>query len=135
LKYIPPPYIAPEERQSREAYITYYQVFVGTKSPIGPLFEPTPTFQLRRGGGCPDGASGTIMVVEAGTPVPWTKPEDLPYDPNKPLPSLGGLFKDGFSALFLDGSVRFITRDFDEETIRALITRNGGEPVEWTKFK
>jgi serine/threonine protein kinase len=135
LKYIPPPYIAPEEGKSSEPYTTYYQVFVGTVGSIGPLFEPAPGFQLRRGVGCPDGASGTIMIVEAGTAVPWTKPEDLPYDPGKPLPSLGGLFKDGFSAAFFDGSVRFLTRDIDEETIRALITRNGGEPVEWTKFK
>jgi hypothetical protein len=135
LKYIPPPYIPPEERQGSEAYTTYYQVFVGTNGPIGPLFEPSPQFQLRRGVGCPDGASGTILIVEAGTAVPWTKPEDLPYDPGKPLPSLGGLFKDGFSAGFFDGSVRFLTRDIDEETIRALITRNGGEPVEWTKLK
>jgi hypothetical protein len=75
------------------------------------------------------------MIVEAGTSVPWTKPEDLPYDPGKPLPSLGGLFKDGFSATLFDGSVRFLTRDIDEETIRALITRNGGEPVEWTKLR
>jgi hypothetical protein len=76
-----------------------------------------------------------LLIVEGGTAVPWTKPEDIVYDPDKPLPSLGGVFKDGIVAGLGDGSVRFLTRNLDEETIRALITRNGGEPVEWTKLK
>jgi hypothetical protein len=135
LKYIPPPFIPPEENASSPAHTTYYQVFVGTKGPVGPMFEPTPDARLRLAGGCPDGASSTILIVEADTAVPWTKPEDLSYDPAKPLPKLGGLFKDGFAAAFLDGSVRFITRDADEEMIRSLITRNGDEPIEWSKLK
>lgn len=34
-----------------------------------------------------DGTSNTLLVVEGGSPVPWTKPEDLPYAPpaNCPL--------------------------------------------------
>ena len=38
------------------------------------------------------------MVVEAESPVPWTKPADLTYAPGQPLPKLGGQFKDGFVA-------------------------------------
>ena len=30
-------------------------------------------------------ARPTLMIVEAAEPVPWTKPEDLPYDDGKPL--------------------------------------------------
>jgi len=75
----------------------------------------------------PDGLSATILIVEAAEPVPWPKPEELPYDPKKPLPKLGGLFSDGFYAAFADGKVRFIRRDTDEKLIRAMITRNGGE--------
>ena len=37
-----------------------------------------------------DGVNLTIMLVEAARPVPWTKPEDLPFDKEKPLPELGG---------------------------------------------
>jgi serine/threonine protein kinase len=135
LKYMPLVFMPPEDRPSSEPYTTYYQVFVGTNGPVGPLFEPSPRFQARRAGGCPDGLSGTLLIVEGGTAVPWTKPEDLPYDPDKPLPPLGGVFKDGTVATFADGFTRFLTRDLDEETIRAVITRNGGEPVEWTKLK
>ena len=39
-----------------------------------------------------DGTSNTVLVVEAATAVPWTKPDELPYDPNGMLPSLGGHF-------------------------------------------
>ena len=37
-----------------------------------------------------DGASITLLVAEAAQAVPWTKPEDLAYDPDKDLPNVGG---------------------------------------------
>ena len=40
----------------------------------------------------PDGLANTLLVVEAGQPVPWSKPVDVAYDPLKPLPPLGGIF-------------------------------------------
>jgi serine/threonine protein kinase len=135
IKYMPLVYIPPEERTSSAPYTSYYQVFVGTNGPIGPLFEPSPEFKLRLAGGCPDGTSGTLLVVEAGTAVVWTKPEDLSYVSDQPLPKIGGQYKEGFLGVFADGSTRFLPRELDDETIRALITRNGGEPVEWTKLK
>ena len=67
------------------------------------------------------------MVVEAADPVPWTKPEDLPYDEGKPLPKLGGQFEDGFYAAFTDGWPRFLSREVAPETLRALIRRGDGE--------
>jgi hypothetical protein len=66
--------------------------------------------------------ANTLLVVEAAEAVPWTMPEALPYDPDKPLPSLGGTIEGGFFAVFADGSVRFIGHDADEQTIRAYIT-------------
>ena len=47
------------------------------------------------------------MIVEAAEPVPWTKPEDVPYDDGKPLPELGGQFEDGTYVAFADGAVTF----------------------------
>jgi hypothetical protein len=76
-----------------------------------------------------DGTSQTILVVEASEAVPWTKPDELIYDPNHPLPPLGSHFGDYFPVLFGDASVRFLPRRIREETLRALITRNGGERV------
>ena len=73
------------------------------------------------------------LIVEVGEDqaVTWTKPDDLPFDPDpkQPLPKLGGLFGDGFHAAFCDGSVRFLRHDIGEQTLRALITRDGGEAI------
>lgn len=77
-----------------------------------------------------DGTSNTIMTVEAKRTVPWTKPEDIAYDPARPMPKLGGLRPGGFLAGFGDGSVRFITETIGEQTLRALFTRAGGEAIQ-----
>jgi len=112
---------------------TYYQVFAGT----GTMFDPK---QAQNNGpltlgtrivGVTDGTSNTAMVVEAGYPVPWTKPEDVPYDEKKALPVLGGLFKQGFHVLMGDGSVRFVGRRANPDALRALITASGGEVIDW----
>jgi RNA polymerase sigma factor (sigma-70 family) len=76
-----------------------------------------------------DGASNTITVVEAAQAVPWTKPDDLPFAENSPLPPLGGSMRDGFAALFADGRVRLLDRRFDERVLRCLITPAGGEII------
>ena len=100
---------------------THYQVFVGR----GTAFELGP--RIRIPDGFPDGAANTFLVVEAAEAAPWTKPQDLPFTPNGPLPKLGSLRGSGFNALFADGAVREVPHDADETTIRAMITRNGGE--------
>jgi hypothetical protein len=76
-----------------------------------------------------DGSSNTVMVVEAGESVPWTKPDDLPFDAKKDLPKLGGLFDGVFHAAYADGSVHRSKAKFDAETLKAMITRNGGEVI------
>jgi hypothetical protein len=65
--------------------------------------------------------------------VPWTKPQELTYDPDGPLPELHGLFRDGFRACTADGAYRFLRKGTAEATLRALISRNGGDAlgVEW----
>lgn len=76
-----------------------------------------------------DGTSNTFAVVEAGESVPWYAPDTLTYDPQKPLPQLGGKDAKTFLVLMADGSVRPVRRDADEKVLRALITRDGGEVV------
>lgn len=98
---------------------THYQVFVGN----GAIFETNRGLGLMD---IPDGTSNTILIVEANQAVPWTKPEDLPYNPNGPLPPLGAAFAWGFNTAFADGSVHFIPKDTPEQTLRPLITRNDG---------
>jgi hypothetical protein len=121
-------------------YATHFQAVVGP----GTAFEKDGL----KPAAFPDGAANTILVVEAAEAVPWTKPEDVSYDPAGPLPRLGtGLTKAaarvggftvrrkaGFLAAFGDGAVRFIDARTDEATLRALITRNGGEAVDVSKL-
>jgi hypothetical protein len=76
-----------------------------------------------------DGTSNSLLIVEAKRPVPWTKPEDIPYDPQKPIPELGGHFEGGFLTAFCDGSVRFIAHSVDEKVLRALIDINDRQTI------
>jgi hypothetical protein len=106
--------------QPKDATDTHYQGFVGK----GAFFEGENG--LRLPADFPDGTSNTIMLVEAAKPVPWTAPEDLPFDVDKPLPKLGSHPGAGFNAALVDGSVRHFQK-VSEQTLKAAITRNGGE--------
>jgi len=74
-----------------------------------------------------DGTSNTIMVVEAGEPCIWTKPDDLIYSAKKPVPKLGGLFDGHFHFLMGDGSVSGAdTAKIDGEEFRKFVTKGDG---------
>jgi hypothetical protein len=124
-----PKLFAPVAGETKEKYATYYQVVVGK----GAAFEDKQV--MRFPASFTDGTSNTILIVEAGEAVPWSKPADVSYDPDKPLPKFGGLFKEGFNAAFADGAVRFIGKDADKDTLRAAITRAGGEVIDFKKLK
>ncbi len=97
---------------------TVCHVFVGP----GAAFEGREG--LRLPDDFPDGTSNTILIVEAGAPVLWTKPEDLAYTPHGPLPELPTLFRDGFRVGMADGTTRWVAKGTTETTLRDLITRN-----------
>ncbi|MGP0067269.1 MAG: sigma-70 family RNA polymerase sigma factor [Isosphaeraceae bacterium] len=122
-----PAVYAPVVHKVEAKHSTYYQVFVGP----GALFEGNEGTRIPA---IRDGAAFTVMVVEAAKPVPWTKPEDLPFDEEKPLPELGGLFADGFTVVYADASARFLSKKIKPEILRALITRNGGERINSDDF-
>ena len=120
LEQMPSFYRSPQERGTTRRFCTYYQVFVGK----GAAFEGQKGVSLQD---FKDGHDRTLLIAEAGKPVPWTKPEDLSFAPDGPLPQVGGLFKDHFNAAFADGSVHSISKNVREQTLRALITRNAGD--------
>jgi hypothetical protein len=105
-----------------ESGLTHYQGFLGK----GAAFEGKRGLRLAD---FTDGLSNTIMVTEAARGVPWTKPDDLPFDPDGPLPRLGGVLPGFHHALFGDGSVRTLSAKIDPKTLRLLITRNDGEVI------
>jgi hypothetical protein len=123
-----PKVYAPMSGKPKDKTATHYQVLVGG----GAMFDDKKEL---RTADVTDGEANTIMIVEAEEAVPWTKPDDLTYDPDKPLPKFGGLFNDGFHAMFADGKVRFIKKDTDEKLLRALITKAGGEKVDLKQLK
>jgi hypothetical protein len=77
-----------------------------------------------------DGPDDTILVVECGADraVPWTSPEDLPFDPQNPIAVLGSVEKAGFLALFGDGRVEIIQPRIAPNALKALLTHAGREP-------
>jgi hypothetical protein len=101
---------------------TYYRVFTGNHA----MFDMKQKINLAH---ITDGLSNTFMVVEAGDAVPWTKPEELEYDPKKKLPDLGGMFDGDFHALFGDGVVRLFRKGKKESSLRRLIVRDDGEII------
>jgi hypothetical protein len=109
---------------------TYFQVLVGP----GTAFERD---GLRFPQDFPDGMSNTITVVETAEAVPWTKPADLAYDPNGPIPAMGAVIPGSnysrhatiFCVTLAEGSSRSLDRKISEATLRALISRNGNDAV------
>ena len=101
------------------------------------IFAGSETVKLRD---VTDGTSNTIMVVEAGdaNAVVWSKPDDWDVDPE---PNLAGVFashtggaENGSNFGFADGSVRFIGENIKPATLRALMSRNGGEVISADDF-
>ena len=84
----------------------------------------------------PDGTSNTILLVEAGADkaVPWTKPEDLTYDPKNPVGSLGQI-GDFFTILMADGSVQQLKATIDATSLLNLFQRNDGNDINIERFR
>jgi hypothetical protein len=75
-----------------------------------------------------NGVYSTFLVVEAGDPVPWTKPEELHVDEKGALPALGGPKRIDFLALFCDGHIRRIPANTKELTLRSMMRWNNVIP-------
>jgi hypothetical protein len=119
---------------------TYYRLFDGPgaafdSDPRNGLMVFDPRFGLQKSkkvsripGTFPDGTSNTILIAEAGDPVPWAKPGDLRFDPNGPLPKLGGPYGGDFNVAMADASTRTIrAKMVSEKTLRAAITASGND--------
>jgi hypothetical protein len=106
--------------QDRRAKGTYYQAVAGP----GAVFDPTartfwPDFR--------DGTANTLLLVEAGPPVPWTKPADIKFDPDRDPPPLAGPYTDVVHVVTADATTFRMAPKPDAEKLRAFITRDGAE--------
>src|SRR5262249_9113491 len=106
-----------------DEYDTHYRVFVGN----GAGFDWIMGGKLQN---ITDGTSNTLMCVTAETAVPWTKPDELEFNPEKDMTRLVGLVVNGkMEVAMFDGSVRTLSKIPSKTTLNALITRAGGEVI------
>jgi hypothetical protein len=122
LEEMPDVYRCPRSKAA-EQHRTIYQVPRGANT----IFPPEGT-NMRT---ITDGTSRTIMIVEVDEDhaVPWTKPEDWQFDPEKPGAGLAGHFPQVFFVTAGDGSVHALPITIETDTLRGLFTRNGREDV------
>jgi prepilin-type processing-associated H-X9-DG protein len=109
VRWMPKVYAHPLDADGAADGLTYYRVFVGAGTPFDVAAGPGLAADFPNG--------NMFLVVEAASPVPWTKPEELFYDPDRPLPKLGGLLRGGCNVLFVDGSTPFLPDDVDERVL------------------
>ena len=99
---------------------THYRAFVGNGAVLDLINQTQIT-------GITDGSSNTWLVAETEEGVPWTKPDDVEFDPKQDLPAMGKFFKGGFNVVYCDGSVRYYR--IVPNQAKAMITKDGGEVV------
>jgi hypothetical protein len=61
--------------------------------------------------------------------VYWTKPADVSYASDKPLPDFYGKYGTRIPVLLTDGTYRAIEKSMDEKSVRALIERSAQRPA------
>lgn len=121
LDQMPKVYAIPGQKAA--ANETHYRVFAGN----GAAFEWVNGVKLQA---YTDGTSNTIMVATAATAVPWTKPDEMEFDPDGDPTKLIGLVVNGrWQFAMGDGSVRSTNKIPPKDVMKALITRGGGEVI------
>ena len=121
-----PEAFAPVGSRDPNSHMTPWQVFTGP----GTIFEEGKACRLRD---IEDGTTRTILMTEADQMVPWTRPEDLPYDAKKPLPKLGHTFPGIFLFATADGDVHLGRRQYQETAFRSAVLRNDGMYFDFEK--
>lgn len=109
---------------------TGYRVFISpVKKAGGALFSSEPAKSGPKMAEIVDGTSNTICIVESDNTVPWTKPEGILFDPSGEPLKVSDINPKGFNVVFVDGSVRFIPPNIAPETLKGMISKNGGEAI------
>jgi hypothetical protein len=123
-----PPVPGAEDRPGH----THYQVFTDAHFPVGfatsPIFPNVYLAALKQARpprllAIADGSRNTILIAEATRAVPWTKPEDLPYSGELPVPALGHAVPGVIFVCMADGEVRALSRRAPTKDLRALIDK------------
>ena len=114
---------------------TRFQVFTGPDAPFlrskNGSFNGFSYYLGPRFRDFSDGSSNTMLVVEAdeSKAVPWTKPDDLEFDPSDPLGTMGFNGDETFTFLLADGAVWRMSASEVTSILSGMITPSGGEPL------
>jgi len=123
VEKIPPTYVLPyESAKTAKKGETHYVAFVGN----GAVFDLVKGFKLQA---IPDGTSNTIMFAEGAKGVPWTKPDDIEYDPAKPVAANLHFEQDVCIVAFGDGSVRAIHKNLEDKIWHWLVQAADGNAL------
>jgi prepilin-type processing-associated H-X9-DG protein len=126
LARIPPQYVCVSHPTAAASMHTAYAAAFGQQC-VFRGYEPVKLTEIK------DGASNTLVVVEAGDAgIPWMKPEDVDITKHPSLGDPGGFSSHhtgGVHGLMCDGSVKFIPQSMSPQTLKALFTRDGGDFV------
>ncbi len=111
--------------EQRKQGMTTFLVPVGPKT----VFAQSEGVRIRD---ITDGTSNTIMIVDASKEKAtiWTKPDDLPFDPEQPWLNLDQGGPKQFRATFCDGSVRRLDESTKLANLRRYFQMNDGEVIE-----
>ena len=119
-----------DEDAAADSFRTRVQVVLGPQGPFPEIGEAMKRSSIS------DGASNTLMVMLApkAKSVPWTQPADYEVDLAK------ADFKElrtseGVAFSTFDGAVKRLAPDFDVNTLKALITIQGGEVIDPDLFQ
>ncbi len=121
LESMPLVYACPADKTLKPG-MTGYQVVIGPDTAFPPDFKPLKYQDIS------DGADRTLFVGESRHSVPWTRPEDLPFDMTVPHSGLGsyrGHHDNGFNVLLGDGSVKFFKSTILPITLESYLIRDG----------
>jgi hypothetical protein len=127
LAFMPRPYRVPV--QDARATETFVQGVEGPRA----IFDPKK--KVRNLQEITDGTVNTLLLVEAGPAVPWTKPGGIPFDPKGKVPVLAGPYTDAVHFATADTATHRMTTKPDPDQLRWLIMRDDGEVLDPNKLR
>jgi hypothetical protein len=82
-----------------------------------------------------DGTSNTLMLVQVGPDkaVPWTKPDDVIFDPANPQAGFGAIGA-SFLVAMADGRVQEIAASIDPQSLAKAVSPRGGDAANLSQF-
>ena len=127
---IPTEFASPNSSDAATNYETNYVLITGQ----GTLFPPSGPISTK------NIDKPTLLLVETKNNVIWCAPGDIDLGRsfrvgNKPMVDVGGLHKDSFTAMTVEGESFRIPSNVPQTALDALVTPNGGENVQTTTFK